>query len=91
MRPSPLAYYLEWHMRQRLAPMLFDDIDKEAAAAMPRAWSRRRNAHRPLSPSRPCAGPRPSESAERTPSWPGPDPAISTRTGLCKRCNPSLQ
>jgi hypothetical protein len=34
MRPSPLAYYLEWHMRQRLAPMLFDDIDKEAAAAM---------------------------------------------------------
>jgi DDE family transposase len=29
-----LAYYLEWHMRQRMAPMLFDDIDKEAAAAM---------------------------------------------------------
>jgi transposase len=29
-----LAYYLEWHMRQRLAPMLFDDTDKEAAEAM---------------------------------------------------------
>jgi transposase len=28
-----LAYYLEWHMRQRLAPMLFDDADKEAAEA----------------------------------------------------------
>lgn len=28
-----LAYYLEWHMRQRLAPMLFDDHDKPAAAA----------------------------------------------------------
>jgi transposase len=28
-----LAYYLEWHMRQRLAPMLFDDTDKEAADA----------------------------------------------------------
>jgi transposase len=28
-----LAYYLEWHMRQHLAPMLFDDTDKEAAAA----------------------------------------------------------
>jgi len=28
-----LAYYLEWHMRQRLAPMLFDDIDKAAAEA----------------------------------------------------------
>ena len=28
-----LAYYLEWHMRQRLAPMLFDDTDKAAAEA----------------------------------------------------------
>jgi transposase len=26
-----LAYYLEWHMRQCLAPMLFDDADKEEA------------------------------------------------------------
>jgi transposase len=26
-----LAYYLEWHIRQRLAPMLFDDTDKEEA------------------------------------------------------------
>src|ERR1700736_3941084 len=24
-----LAYYLEWHMRQRLAPMLYDDTDKD--------------------------------------------------------------
>ena len=28
------AYYLEWHMRQRLAPMLYDDTDKEAAEAL---------------------------------------------------------
>src|SRR3954464_576796 len=28
-----LAYYLEWHMRQRLAPMLFDDTDKDEAEA----------------------------------------------------------
>jgi transposase len=28
-----LAYYLEWHMRQRLAPMLFDEADPEAAEA----------------------------------------------------------
>lgn len=28
-----LAYYLEWHMRQRLAPLLFDDTDPSAAAA----------------------------------------------------------
>jgi Transposase DDE domain len=28
-----LAYYVEWHMRQALAPMLFDDDDPAAAAA----------------------------------------------------------
>jgi transposase len=26
-----LAYYVEWHMRQALAPMLFDDDDREGA------------------------------------------------------------
>jgi transposase len=26
-----LAYYVEWHMRQELAPILFDDDDKQAA------------------------------------------------------------
>lgn len=29
-----LAYYVEWHMRQALAPMLFDDEDKAAAQAL---------------------------------------------------------
>lgn len=28
-----LAYYVEWHMRQLLAPVLFDDHDKQAAQA----------------------------------------------------------
>jgi hypothetical protein len=28
-----LAYYLEWHMRQALAPILFDDHDRPAAQA----------------------------------------------------------
>jgi len=28
-----LAYYVEWHMRARLAPMLYDDDDKAAAEA----------------------------------------------------------
>jgi len=28
-----LAYYLEWHMRQALAPLLFDDHDRAAAEA----------------------------------------------------------
>jgi hypothetical protein len=32
-----LTYYLEWHMRQRLAPMLFDDTDKEEAEAQRRS------------------------------------------------------
>jgi transposase len=28
-----LAYYLEWHMRKALAPLLFDDTDQPAAEA----------------------------------------------------------
>ena len=28
-----LAYYVEWHMRGRLAPILFDDHDRERAEA----------------------------------------------------------
>ncbi|HMZ02353.1 MAG TPA: IS1634 family transposase [Burkholderiaceae bacterium] len=32
-----LAYYLEWHMRQKLAPLLFDDADKAAAEALRRS------------------------------------------------------
>jgi transposase len=29
-----LAYYVEWHMRRRLAPLLFDDDDKQEAQAL---------------------------------------------------------
>lgn len=29
-----LAYYLEWHLRQKLAPLLFDDEDKDQAEAL---------------------------------------------------------
>lgn len=29
-----LAYHVEWHMRQELAPMLYDDTDREAAEAL---------------------------------------------------------
>jgi transposase len=28
-----LAYYVEWHMRQALKPLLFDDDDQAAAEA----------------------------------------------------------
>jgi hypothetical protein len=29
-----LSYYVEWHLRKRLAPLLFDDHDREAAEAL---------------------------------------------------------
>jgi len=29
-----LAYHVEWHMRQRLAPMLYDDADKDIAETL---------------------------------------------------------
>jgi hypothetical protein len=32
-----LAYYVEWHMRRALAPMLFEDDDKSAAATQRRS------------------------------------------------------
>ena len=30
---SLLAYYVEWHLRRKLAPLLFEDAEREAAAA----------------------------------------------------------
>ncbi len=27
-----LAYYVEWHLRRKLAPLLFEDAEREAAA-----------------------------------------------------------
>ena len=42
-----LAYYLEWHMRRPLAPMLFDDHDGAAAEARAcRRWPRPRSPRR---------------------------------------------
>ena len=53
-----LAYYLEWHMRRKLAPLLFDDTDKDAAEATRRASWPRPNARRPRSGSKRQASPR---------------------------------
>ena len=52
-----LAYYVEWHMRQALAPMLFDDDDKAAAEAQ-----------RPsvVAPAQPSAQARRKASRQRT-------------------------
>jgi len=36
-----LAYYVEWHMRRALAPLLFDDHDRQAPAGSPVAPARR--------------------------------------------------
>ncbi len=50
-----LAYHLEWHMRQRLAPMLFDDTDAEKAEAQRRSVVAQAQRSRPRSRSRPLA------------------------------------
>jgi hypothetical protein len=41
-----LAYYVEWHLRERLAPILFDDHDKDDA------WRRRESVVAPAQRSR---------------------------------------
>ena len=76
-----LAYYLEWHMRQRLAPMLFDDTDKEAPKHCAQAWWRRRSAHRPRFGSRQQDGPRTGcRSTVSNRCWPIGDVARNTIT-----------
>ena len=50
-----LAYHVEHHMRARLAPMLYDETDHEAAAAM-----RTRSSPRPSAPTPPGASKRPA-------------------------------
>ena len=58
-----LAYYLEWHMRQQLAPLLFDDTDPAAAAAQR---------------SSPVAKARPSPAAKRKTDTRRSDPVAGT-------------
>jgi hypothetical protein len=53
-----LAYYLEWHMRRRLAPMLYDDTDKDAGESNAPASSPKPSAPLPPSLSKPLAEPR---------------------------------
>jgi hypothetical protein len=40
-----LAYYVEWHMRQRLAPVLFDDTDKHTESLHTSAVAQARRSH----------------------------------------------
>ena len=53
-----LAYYVEWHMRRSLAPLLFDDDDPQAAKA---------SRSSPVAPARPSASARAKASRKRTP------------------------
>jgi len=46
-----LAYYAEWHMRKRLAPILFDEDDPEAAR------EQRASPVDPANPPPPALGP----------------------------------
>ena len=60
--PCMLAYYVEWHMRRTLAPMLFDDDDPAAAEAA---------CGSPVEPARPAnARPAARPSTASGPCWP---------------------
>lgn len=53
-----LAYYVEWHMRRALAPLLFDDDDPAGAGATRSS---------PVEPARPSASARAKAGSKRTP------------------------
>ena len=59
-----LAYYVEFHMCRRLAPLLFDEHDHAAAEASGcRSW-RRPNAHRRRGARQPPGGPKTTGAAQ---------------------------
>ncbi|MCY4661540.1 MAG: IS1634 family transposase [Acidobacteria bacterium] len=53
-----LAYYVEWHMRRALAPILFDDDDPDAAEALRAS---------PVAPAKPSPAARAKAARRRTP------------------------
>jgi len=52
-----LAYYVEWHLRRKWAPPLFDDEELEQAAAL-RRW--------PVAPAEPSASAQKKARTKRT-------------------------
>jgi len=78
-----LAYYLQWHMRRSLAPMLFDEPDpavREAQRASPVAKAEpspaaRRKAAREAQRASPVAKAEPSPAARRKAARKRTDPA----------------
>ncbi|EUA73237.1 putative transposase [Mycobacterium xenopi 4042] len=84
-----LSYYISWHMKQALAPILFADNDKPAAAAKRTDPVAPPNA--PIKPS-----PRPPANAPKTthrctaspacsPTWPPSAPTTSNPPTTCQR------
>ena len=74
-----LAYYVEWHMRARLAPMLYEDDDKAAAQALrdsPVAKAQRSPPRSPKAP--PAAPPTAFQSTASRPCWPISRPSRAT-------------
>ena len=51
-----LSYHVEWHLRARLAPMLYDETTARPPPSAP-ASSPKRHARRPPEPNRPAAAP----------------------------------
>src|SRR5208283_3365854 len=76
-----LAYYVEFHMRRRLAPILFDDRDRAAAAAEANPSSPRRSARPPPCARSPRAAPTTEcPSTASAASSPTSPPSPSTRS-----------
>ena len=72
-----LAYYVQWHMRRRLAPLLFEDHDRLAARAQ-------RNSPVEPAPISPSPMPTPVARPTATPSTP-PIPAQRSRNPHSQR------
>ena len=69
-----LAYHVEWHMRQRLKPLLFDDDDAEGTEAL-----------RPsvVAPAKVPPGARAKAGTKRTPDGECAGPAVVGGLGAC--------
>ena len=82
-----LSYYISWHMKQALAPILFYDNDKPAAAAKRTDPVARPNAQMPRWP-RPPAKPRTTTrctvSPACSPTWPPSAPTTSNPPTTCR-------
>ena len=85
-----LAYYLEWQMRQKLAPMLYKTTPtSRLPRPRDRAWWRRRNARRRRSASRPRGSHQTSSGCTASAHcW--PDLATLTRNTVVTAIAPAL-